>query len=225
MKAVVFDLGGTLMEYTGMPASWVGFYRRGFEAVRQASSRPVSEEDLERSVRLLTEFNPRVCGRVIEYSPEFIFSKVLAHWHTELPLERCIRLFWQGLKLRARLYPDSLDVLKKLKDRGYALAALTDLPSAMPDELFRKDIPELLGCLDCYVSSAVAGYRKPGPRGLQKIAGEFSLPVAELTFVGDEEKDKKTAENASCRFIGIRRGGTEKGEGISSLYELLEILN
>lgn len=35
MKVVVFDLGGTLTQYAGMPHSWVDFYNQGFEAIIQ----------------------------------------------------------------------------------------------------------------------------------------------------------------------------------------------
>ncbi|NBJ94050.1 hypothetical protein [Parablautia muri] len=33
MKTVVFDLGGTLMQYVGMPYSWVDFYYGGVGAI------------------------------------------------------------------------------------------------------------------------------------------------------------------------------------------------
>lgn len=58
-------------------------------------------------------------------------------------------------------YPETINVLQKLKEKGYTIAALTDLPCAMHDEIFRRDISELLGYFDYYVSSTVAGYRKP----------------------------------------------------------------
>ena len=35
MKVIVFDLGGTLMQYVGMPHSWVEFYKKGFDAICQ----------------------------------------------------------------------------------------------------------------------------------------------------------------------------------------------
>ena len=56
----------------------------------------------------------------------------------------------------AEIYPETINVLQKLK-KGYTIAALTDLPSAMPDEIFRRDISELLGYFDYYVSATVAG--------------------------------------------------------------------
>ena len=62
------------------------------------------------------------------------------------------------------------------------MAALTDLPSAMPDEIFRRDISELLGYFDYYVSSTVAGYRKPNckaynPAFRAHISSKGKLPV------------------------------------------------
>ena len=76
---------------------------------------------------------------------------------------------------------------------------------------------------DYYVSSAVAGYRKPHIQGLQMISDKFGVPVTELVFVGDEEKDRRTASNANCKFVHIQRNETSNGS-ISNMYEILDIL-
>lgn len=222
VKVVVFDLGGTLMQYAGMPHSWVDFYNQGFEAIIQKYHCNVSKDAVEKSLQMLKEFNPRINYREIEYSAEFIFAKVLAHWHIDIPIQSCIETFWSGLRLKAEIYSDTIEVLLKLKEKGYIIATLTDLPSAMPDEVFRRDILELMGCFDYYVSSSVAGYRKPNCKGLQMISEKYSVPIKELIFVGDEEKDKQTAINAGCKFVWIQRTKIN-GEGISNLYELLDI--
>lgn len=223
MKVVVFDLGGTLMQYVGMPLSWVDFYAQGLEAIIQKYSCNVSKEAVAKSLQMLKAFNPRINYREIEYSAEFIFTKVLEHWRIEIPIQNCIETFWSGLKLKAEVYSDTMEVLHKLMERGYIIATLTDLPSAMPDEVFKRDIPELMGCFDYYLSSSVAGYRKPNCKGLQMISENYSIPITELIFVGDEEKDRQTALNADCRFIQIQR--TKKThESINNLYELLDML-
>lgn len=223
MKLIVFDLGGTLMQYEGMPYSWVEFYQQGFDAIIQKYNCNVSKEDIQKSVQILKDFNPRVSGREVEYSAEHIFSNALEHWHIDPPIKNCIETFWQGLKLSAKIYPDTIEVLKELKEKGYIIATLTDLPNAMPDEILKKDISELLSYFDYYVSSCVAGYRKPNCKGLQMISDKYGVPVTELVFVGDEEKDRKTACNANCKFVHIQR--TTKSEGsISSLYELLQLV-
>jgi len=223
LKIIVFDLGGTLMQYEGMPYSWVEFYQQGFDSIIQKYNCNVSKEDIQKSVQILKDFNPRVSGREVEYSAEHIFSNALEHWHIDPPIKNCIETFWHGLKLSAKIYPDTIEVLKELKEKGYIIATLTDLPNAMPDEIFKKDISELLSYFDYYVSSCVAGYRKPNCKGLQMISDKYGVPVTELVFVGDEEKDRKTACNANCKFVHIQR--TTKSEGnVSSLKELLQLV-
>lgn len=214
VRAVVFDLGGTLMEYTGMPLSWTGYYADGFRAVNAYYGCAVDEDAVARSVEVMRGYNPRVSYREIELSPAYIFEKALAHWPRKPPTEECAQVFFGGLHLQAEIYPDTVPMLEELRSSGIKTAALTDLPTAMPDSLFRKDITPILERLDFYVSSAVCGFRKPNKRGLQRIAENFALPVPDILFVGDEDKDQQAAENAGCPFARIHR---EDGQLLSSV--------
>lgn len=210
------------MEYVGMPHSWVDYYERGFSNINRKFDLNKNAEDIARSVELLKTFNPRVQYREEEYSPEYIFSRVLEHWKTHVDVTDCVYAFYEGLRLNAVIYPDSLPVLQELKRHEYRIAALTDLPTAMPDELFKQDIAELLGYFDMYVSSMSCGFRKPNCTGLRLIAERFDVPITELVFTGDEEKDRLTAENAGCKFVRVDRKG---GGGIRDMYELLDMLH
>lgn len=69
-KVIVFDLGGTLMEFEGMPLSWLPYYPQGFAAVDQALSLGLSQEEIDGSVQILKEYNPRYTPREEEISPE-----------------------------------------------------------------------------------------------------------------------------------------------------------
>lgn len=220
MKVIVFDLGGTLMQYVGMPHSWVEFYKQGFEAIRRKFDCKVTGSEIEQSIRCLTEMNPRVNYREEEYLPEEMFTKALSHWPEKLPIAECVEIFWDGLELKAELYPDTIPVLRDLKEKGYRIAALTDLPSGFPDERFRQDIAVLMEYFDYYVSSAVSGARKPNEGGLRMIAERFGEPLSAIVLVGDEEKDARTAERAGCRFVRIDRSGEREGR-ISGLEELM----
>lgn len=204
-KVVVFDLGGTLMRYEGMPHSWISYYQAAFEAVRDRFGLPLEEEDIVRSVLVLREYNPRYKPREIEHPAEFLFGEATRHWRASVPLREVIDAFFQGIHLTARLYDDALPALAELRERGWRTAALTNLPSAMPDRLFRADIPELLERLDLYVSSESCGWRKPNPAGLRLIARRFGVAPARLIFVGDEKLDVDTARNAGCCSVQIRR--------------------
>lgn len=183
----------------------------------------IPQEVVLKSVQMLKEFNPRVNYREIEYPAEYIFTKILEDWHMEIPIQSCIETFWSELQLKAEIYSETIGVLQKLREKGYMIAALTDLPNAMPDEIFKRDISDLIDYFDYYVSSSVAGYRKPNCRRLQMISEKFAISITDLFLVGDEEKDRETAINANCKFVWIQR--TEKNEeSINNLYELLEVL-
>ena len=211
------------MQYVGMPHSWEDFYYKGLEEIIRKFKHSISQEIVEKSFHMLKEFNPRIHYREVEYSAEYIFTKILEPWHMDIPIQSCIETFWSGLQLNAEIYPETMNVLQELKEKGYTIATLTDLPSAMPDDIFRRDISKLLSYFDYYVSSSVAGYRKPNCKGLQMISEKFAFPITELTFIGDEEKDRRTAMNANCKFIQIQR--TEKNkESINNLNQLLQVL-
>ncbi len=224
MKVAVFDLGGTLMEYTGMPRSWADYYYQGMEAIIRKFNCDISRELVEKSIDILRGFNPRINYREIEYPAQYIFAKVLEPWNVDIPIQSCIETFWGGLELKVEIYPDTIHALQELREKGYVIATLTDLPSAMPDDFFKRDIWELMEYFDYYVSSDVAGYRKPNCRGLEMISERFATPIEELIFVGDEEKDRETAHRANCKFIWIQRREKDE-ERIGDLYELLERLD
>lgn len=219
MSVYVFDLGGTLMEYSGMPQSWMNYYPQAFQHVADMLCPDCCAADLEKSVTCLTAFNPRISKKEIEYSPETIFAACLEHWPHSIDLNAAIACFFEGIHLTPSIYPDVLPVLSSLRSQGHKTATLTDLPTAMPDMFFRKDIAVLLPYIDFYVSSETCGFRKPNPVGLQKIADHFQADVKSLIFIGDEEKDKQTALRAGCTFLHIDREtatGTELSLLLSS---------
>ncbi|MBQ3528072.1 MAG: HAD-IA family hydrolase [Clostridia bacterium] len=220
---IVFDLGGTLMHYVDMPHSWAEYYHQGFEEINKVYKCNVSSDDIEMSVEKLRQFNPRLHYREIEYSPEYIFEKVLNHWNYSFNIKECIETFYNGLNLKAQIYPDVIETLMSLKSKGYIIAAFSDLPVAMTEEYFKKDIIPLLDLFDSFETSISSGFRKPNSKALEMIAQRYGVSLQQLVFVGDEEKDRKTAENAGCEFIKISRHSDDV-DGIRDLSELFRVL-
>ena len=228
-QVIIFDLGGTLMEYEGMPHSWISYYEDCFNAVNNRYSLKLTQEDIRRSVGVLKEYNPRYKPREIEYSSEFLFQEATAHWNIHIALHDIITEFFSGMKLTLKIYDDTAPVVTKLKENGFKAAALTNLPSSMPDSLFKADIPQILEMLDLYVSSEICGYRKPNKAGLEYIAKYFDVSISDLVFVVDEKLDIDTAKNANCISVLICRNGEAKKEygqdyTIKSLFDLTSVL-
>lgn len=228
IKAVVFDIGGTLMEYRNMPNVWIDYYKTGFEFVRDKLGFDISDGDIEKSIEVLKSYNPKVKYREEDIAPEVIFGEACGHWKCPFKLDEVIDVFYRSMGLTPYIYPETIDVLEMLKVQGYIIAALTDVATGMPDELHKSYFPELMPYFDMYVSSLSCGMRKPNPKGLRDIADRFGISPDEMIFVGDEEKDIKTAERFGCKSVLIDRKGSGKQYGqwytIDDLYGIWTVI-
>ncbi len=204
IKAVVFDLGGTWMEYRGMPLNWEEYYFLGFQKVDRKNKLDLSEEDMLEAIKVLKAYNPRNSGREYEVIPEVIFEEATAVWKVKPKMEKLIRDFFAGMPLKPHVFDYTDRIIRECKNKGLLVACLTDLPSGMPDQMFRATITAIEPLLDLYVSSQICGYRKPNRKGIEYIADAFGIEVSEILFVGDEKKDEDTAINAGCGFKYIK---------------------
>lgn len=69
IKIIVFDLGGTLMEYQGMPLNWSEYYEKGFRRIAEQFSVAVTAEQLDQSSAVMRSWNPRIRPREEEKIP------------------------------------------------------------------------------------------------------------------------------------------------------------
>ena len=225
---VVFDIGGTLMEYRNMPNVWLEFYQGAFEHVRKTLCPSLSDEEVAVSLDILRSYNPKVKYREIDYTPEKIFGDVTKDWKKEFELSQVIDAFFSSMKLTPYTYPETVSVLEMLKRVGHRIATLTDVATGMPDEMHKSYFTELLPYFDLYVSSVSCGYRKPNPKGLQDIAEHFGAAADDMIFIGDEQKDIVTAKRFGCRSVLIDRKGLNADLGqdytVFDLTGLLEII-
>ncbi len=228
MKVIVFDIGGTLMEYNGMPLSWLDFYKPALEFVRSELGLGITDDDINRSYEVLKSYNPRINPREYDISPEVIFSETTVHWQGDFTISDVIDKFFASMNLTARIYPETLGFLDQLKSKGYQIAALTDIAIGMPDELHKSYFTELLPYFGMYVSSISCGYRKPNPKGLQDIADCFGVGADEMIMIGDEEKDVKTGKRFGCMTVLVdrwdRNADFEQDYTITDLNGLWKVL-
>lgn len=222
IELIVFDLGCTLFEYENMPLSWVDYYETAFRYVNEKLCCNADEEQINDATSVMKMFNPRINPREIDFEPEFIFGRAFNGWNIS-DLDKAIELFFESFKLKTRIYEDSVSSLKALKECGCILAALTDVPSGMPDEYFKRGITDLLPLFDDYISSCSCGFRKPNPYGIDYLRTKYNLCYDEILFIGDEDKDLETAHQANCYFIRMDRQGSLPNS-VSDLSQIVELM-
>ena len=210
-KVVVFDLGETLMEYKGMHLSWDGYYQPAFEYVNKVLELGLSAAQIETSVEILKNYNPRIKMREQEIPADKIFTEAVAGWNYDFskpdsfPLEKIIYTFFESLHLEPVIYDDSIPALKMLRKAGLKTAVMTDVASAMPDSLHKAKVETLLPYFDLYVSSVTCGWRKPNPKGLSDIAAYFRTKPMKMMMIGDNQRDIQAAKNFGCTSVLLYR--------------------
>lgn len=100
------------------------------------------------------------------------------------------------------LYPDALPCLRSLVDLGYRLGVAANQPAEVAEVVRTLGVDfELVGM------SAAWGLHKPDSAFFARIAEELSLPPAAIAYVGDRvDNDVRPAAAAGMLAVFVRRG-------------------
>ncbi|MEU8105458.1 HAD family hydrolase [Nonomuraea muscovyensis] len=183
VKAVVFDVGETLIDETRIWSRW---------AERLGVSRFVlmgalgGMAALDRSHREAFEL----------VSPGLDIEAELAAWERDEP---------DGLRNHFDaddLYPDVRDALGALREAGYQVIVAGNQPARAYDALVAMELPA-----DSVHTSEGWGVAKPAPEFFAKVAAVAGREPGEILYVGDRlDNDVLPAGRAGMRTALLRRG-------------------
>jgi HAD superfamily hydrolase (TIGR01662 family) len=180
IRAVVFDVGETLVDETRVWsewADWLGIPRLTFLAVLGAAIKPGGDHR----------------------APFQIFRPDL-----DLAAERGRRAaagVEDGIRLED-LYPDAVPALLAIRGDGYRIGIAGNQPTTAEAVFKALDVP-----IDFVAASETWGVHKPDPAFFARIAAELRLPPEEVAYVGDRiDNDVEPAAAAGMAAIFIRRG-------------------
>ena len=223
-KAVVFDIGQTLIEYN-KPLNWSKSYRPALERATKACDIYLSETDFQNAIDVLTEYNTRINPREYEVSSNNIFAEifeklVISQSHFELFKSE----FYAFFNSETSVFEDVIPALKLLNDNGIVLATLSDVAYGMDNEFALADISKIKDFIQYPITSNDVGLRKPNTKGLLFLSEKMNIPLYQIVMVGDEEKDIICANNAGVYSVLINRCEELKDFGQrKTIYTMLEL--
>jgi putative hydrolase of the HAD superfamily len=210
IKAVIFDLGNTLIYFTG---AWPEVMSRADNALMrhlQAAGLLVDEGSFlpEFRARLNAYYRERE-SEFIEYTTRYFLKETLADYGYPDTPEDLLTAALQGYYAvsQASWLPeeDALPTLEALKERGFPLGLISN---AADDEDVQTLVDKAGICayFDEVLSSATLGIRKPDPRIFQSLLDHWGLAPERVAMVGDTlGADILGAQNAGLFSIWVKR--------------------
>jgi putative hydrolase of the HAD superfamily len=239
LRAVIFDLGGTLMYER---ASWHDITARGDEAltrylIDQGMELNLSTFPVEFRRRLADYFSQREKD-LLETSYTFVLLELLKDkGYANLPdevIRKALDSLFSITQTNWVLEDDALQTLKKLEKDGYRMGLISNAGDDQDvHQLVRRF--GIASYFDFILTSAACSYRKPHPRIFElAIANWYFLP-SETVMVGDNlDADIRGAKSAGLYAVWIsRRAGSSSEDQprvqpdatVSTLAELPALLD
>lgn len=205
IKAVVFDIGHTLVHYKN-PLNWKSLYEPALNNVAQQCNYQLTDKNYTDAIFILCEYNTRINPREKEVSSDYIWGRILNAWNKELAeLPKCKETFYSFFRNDCFIYDDVLEFLCFLRMKNIKTATLSDVPYGLENKYALEDISSIIEYIDLPYTSNDIGYRKPNVKGLQMIAEKLGVLVQEIMYIGDEEKDITCANNAGAISVLVDR--------------------
>jgi len=218
IRAVLFDLGGTLVRTTEIPK----VYKRILEAhgiKRSLREISVAHEETEKTLdiqELATLFeeywirwNLQILKRLrIRNNAKTLAQTIAEQW-------------WDYSEIR--LYPDVMGTLKQLRDMGLKIGLITNGLESDYREILRKT--GLSNFFDVTVGIDTVGKMKPHEDIFLYAVKRLGVLPTETLFVGDRLKeDYKGSRKAGLRPLLIDRDDIIHSE-VEKISDLREIMN
>ena len=227
MRAVLFDLGNTLVSYYAAK-DFPPILRRCLRACRNVllHGPGADEEELFQSALALNAERTDYTVWPLAERLAILFGEGAL----EPPAgEQLARAFLEPIFATAILDPDAISVLAALRAQGLRTAIISNTPWGSPAHLWRNELGRhhLLSAVDATVFCVDVGYRKPHPAPIEHALSLLGVHADDAILVGDDPHwDMIGAERAGVRPVLLARQPIDRTTSsfavVSRLTDLLE---
>lgn len=229
VKAVLFDLGNTLVGYY-TSAEFPSVLRKCLRQCARArgwSDDPAREEALfERALQLNSE-RPDFRVRPLAERLEELFQPYGSLDGTAL--EDLSTAFLRPIFDLARPYRETPIVLESLRQRGIKTAIVSNTPWGSPAAAWQMELARhrLLAGVDAVVFCVDVGWRKPHRALFDRALTLLDVSPSDAIFVGDDPRwDVVGAQNAGIRPVLLGSSANEPGQAtIADLKDIMKLLD
>ena len=241
IQAIIFDLGGTLIEYAGPHDAWPELETPGFQAaydVWQTAGLPVppfAQVQGAGFARLPRRWQAATRGeanlRLVDLLAETLTDCGLTAVSPTL-LATAATQYQAAIQQQAAMIPHAPEVLASLKAAGYRLGLLSNTMFAGEAHVADLQRFGLDGYFDAMLFSGDAGKWKPTAAPFLHVAAELGIDPETAVYIGDDPaSDVVGGQRAGMRTIHFQSSqrfptpdGVTAHAAISQLAELPALL-
>jgi len=218
IKAVLFDLDNTLIDFVGMKDRAVN---AAVNAMVEAGLGLSKKKARKALFKLYDKYG-------IEY--QFIFQKFLLETTKKIDfkiLAKAIVAYRKGKAEAIKTYPKTYETLSELRKLKIKLGIVSDAPKI--SAWLRLAEMDLIEFFDFVIAFEDTGKRKPERKPFLKALKKLELPAGQVLFVGDNpKKDIKGAKAVGMKTCLAKYGQWQKGKQkaditIDSISELVKV--
>jgi len=231
VAAFGFDLGETLYHYRSVPLRWVEDVRPLVERTLDALGADRTRDDVATAHEGAGDVATASLDRLTGVTASSVLTDVLSRLgpRRSARVETVLETAVGRLRRDIVAYPDAVATLAALKQAGFAVGALTNVPFGTPRRLVRRDLERtgLAPFFDALVTSVDVGLRKPHRATFAWLAAMLGVEPREIAYVGNLPTDVSGARASGCVpvFLDRRHSRADHGQtvtvaGLSELPDL-----
>jgi HAD superfamily hydrolase (TIGR01662 family) len=217
IKALLFDLGNTLMYFDGQwPQVFSEADRNLLKSLRSQGYELPENEFLSEFRRRLNEYYLQRDSEFIEHTTGYVLQSLLNELGkptlTDQQLTAGLRALYEVSQAHWHVTPYARRTLASLQDKGYKIGIISNA-SDDADVQALVDKGELRVYMDFVLSSAACGIRKPNPRIFELGLSNWpEIGLDEVVMIGDTlGADILGAQNAGIRSVWVTQFADKPG--------------